>query len=118
MDAGREHIAPLAPGRATEKIRMCARSDDLLIRWTDHAKDQMAERDLIMGDVLHVLRRSSGNSDRVLQIQNGKQNSQFQQQDGTRGCDTELQSMFGQNRFRDVGRRTPARFVKEREQVS
>lgn len=25
-------------------------------RWTGHAKDQMAERDLIVGDVLHVLK--------------------------------------------------------------
>ena len=43
------------PGQATEHIRskVCP---ELSICWTKHAKKQMVDRDLLMGDVLHVLK--------------------------------------------------------------
>jgi hypothetical protein len=45
----------LSPGRATEFIRSIAR-DDPELEWTDHSQEQMAERDLLVGDVLYVLK--------------------------------------------------------------
>ena len=47
---------PWPPGQAAERIRGKARDESFILLWTDHAKEQMADRDLIMGDVLHVLR--------------------------------------------------------------
>jgi Domain of unknown function (DUF4258) len=47
---------PWPPGQATKSIREKARDEALVLLWTEHAKDQMADRDLIMGDVLHVLK--------------------------------------------------------------
>ena len=49
-------IAPWPPGRATERIRALVADDTFGITPTKHAKERMAERDLIIGDVLHVLR--------------------------------------------------------------
>jgi hypothetical protein len=46
---------PLDPGRATEFIRKKASASDLTVRWTEHANMQLHARELIMGDVLHVL---------------------------------------------------------------
>lgn len=48
---------PWTPTQATERIRKKAldRAFDLGLR--QHAKEQMAERNLIMGDVLYVLQR-------------------------------------------------------------
>jgi hypothetical protein len=46
---------PLAPREATALIRArSANNPDLWL--TKHAKEQMAERDLLVGDILHVLR--------------------------------------------------------------
>jgi hypothetical protein len=45
------------PARATQEINACARSDGLTLSWQHHAKEQMRNRGIIMGDVLHVLRR-------------------------------------------------------------
>jgi hypothetical protein len=45
----------MKPGEATECIRKKC-GPDLTLHWTQHAKDRLAERDLTMGDVLHVLR--------------------------------------------------------------
>lgn len=52
---GKRKHGYLSPGQATEHIRskVCP---ELTIRWTKHAKEQMDERGLIMGDVLHVLK--------------------------------------------------------------
>jgi hypothetical protein len=47
---------PLDPRRATEFIRKKAFASDLTVRWTKHATMQMQARELIMGDVLHVLK--------------------------------------------------------------
>jgi Domain of unknown function (DUF4258) len=45
------------PAKATREINACAKSDRLHLSWKYHAKEQMRERNIIMGDVLHVLRR-------------------------------------------------------------
>jgi len=46
----------LTPARATEHIRAKSRSSDFRIDWTKHAIQQMLDRELIPGDVLHVLK--------------------------------------------------------------
>jgi hypothetical protein len=43
------------PAEATRKINECARGDPT-IALTFHAKEQMLNRDLIIGDVLHLLK--------------------------------------------------------------
>ena len=48
---------PMNPGQATERIREIAVDDKFSIWWTDHSKERMLERDLIAGDVHHVLKR-------------------------------------------------------------
>ena len=45
----------MTPARATEALRAKARGK-LELRWTAHAKEQLEERGLIMGDVIHVLK--------------------------------------------------------------
>lgn len=45
------------PAQATIEIRACAELDDFDLDVTNHAWDQMDERDLITGDVLHLLKR-------------------------------------------------------------
>lgn len=52
---GKRKLGYLTPSQATERIRakVCP---ELTIRWTHHAKEQMEDRDLIMSDVLHVLK--------------------------------------------------------------
>lgn len=44
------------PADATTRIRTCAASDDLDLDVTDHAREQMRERDIIMGDLLFLLK--------------------------------------------------------------
>lgn len=44
-------------GDATKNINACAAEDSLTLSWTVHAKAQMLDRELTMGDVLHVLKR-------------------------------------------------------------
>ena len=56
MSKGAKPIKPLSPRKATETIRKRASDDAFNIRWTTHAGDQIKDRGLIMGDVLHVLR--------------------------------------------------------------
>ena len=51
-----EQQQPLSPGKATEKIRAIANGDPK-VSLKIHAKEQMAERSLVMGDVLYVLKR-------------------------------------------------------------
>ncbi len=46
---------PLSPRKATELLRRMA-GPELSVSWTSHAKEQMARRELLMGDVLHVLK--------------------------------------------------------------
>lgn len=46
---------PWSPRKATEEIRKLARQE-FSFCWTKHANDQMLARDLIVGDVVHVLR--------------------------------------------------------------
>ncbi|CDX34662.1 conserved hypothetical protein [Mesorhizobium plurifarium] len=43
-------------GQATEEIRAIARSDSLTISYKRHAIERIAERNIIMGDVLYVLK--------------------------------------------------------------
>lgn len=47
--------APLSARDATDLIRSKAR-EGLEIIWTRHVKEQMARRDLLMGDILHLLK--------------------------------------------------------------
>lgn len=47
---------PWSPGDATDEIRALGRSGRLSLSITQHAKDRLAERDLILGDVLYVLK--------------------------------------------------------------
>ena len=46
---------PWVPAKATEEIRKLAQQDFQFI-WTWHASEQMQERDLITGDIIHVLK--------------------------------------------------------------
>lgn len=46
------------PAQATERIRSMVCSE-LSICWTQHAKEKLEERSLIMGDVLHVLKNGN-----------------------------------------------------------
>lgn len=41
---------------ATKQINACAQRE-LVLSYTEHAKTQMRDRDLIAGDLLHLLRR-------------------------------------------------------------
>ena len=47
---------PWKPADATRKINKMAREDSLDLAWTDHAKERLEERDLLIGDVLHLLK--------------------------------------------------------------
>jgi hypothetical protein len=48
---------PWSPADATKEINAVAVSDKLRITYTGHARQQMADRDLIAGDVLFVLKK-------------------------------------------------------------
>lgn len=48
---------PWTPADATDAIRAIAKSDGLVLICTRHAREQMHERDLIMGDALYVLKQ-------------------------------------------------------------
>ena len=47
---------PWPPGRATDIVRQRASNEAFSIHWTAHAKNRMEERELVMSDVLHVLK--------------------------------------------------------------
>ena len=47
---------PLTASQATRLLREYGGSPDLNFLWTEHAKEQMALRDLIVGDVLYILK--------------------------------------------------------------
>src|SRR3954452_10995687 len=49
-------VKPWSPGKATDRIRALASDDAFDLYYTGHARDQMSARDLLVGDVLHVLR--------------------------------------------------------------
>lgn len=42
--------------KATDEIRAIARSDKLTVSYKKHARERISERDLIMSDVLYVLK--------------------------------------------------------------
>lgn len=48
-------VRPGSPREATERIRALAKDENLELVWTRHAEKQMAERGLIMSDVLYLL---------------------------------------------------------------
>lgn len=48
-------VKPWSPREATERIRAIAKDENLELVWTGHAQQRMAERGLIMGDILYVL---------------------------------------------------------------
>lgn len=45
-----------SPAEATKRINECAKSLMLNVALTKHAKDQLLERTLFMGDLLHLLK--------------------------------------------------------------
>ncbi|WP_417318348.1 DUF4258 domain-containing protein [Emcibacter sp.] len=47
--------APMDPATATEVLRTFY-NEALELLWTNHAKEQMSDRGLIMSDVLHILK--------------------------------------------------------------
>lgn len=47
---------PWTPAQATERIRAIARDERFSISFQKHAKDQMLARELILGDVLYLLK--------------------------------------------------------------
>lgn len=47
---------PWDTGDATEEIRQISRSSGFRITYTNHAKNQMQERDLIVSDVIFILK--------------------------------------------------------------
>lgn len=49
------HSKPWPPGKATEELRRIAQQG-FDFCWTAHARDQMEDRGLIVGDVVHVLK--------------------------------------------------------------
>lgn len=49
-------MTALKPAEATRSINSCAKSDDLEIQMTQHAKERLLERDLLMSDLLFLLR--------------------------------------------------------------
>ncbi len=49
-------VAAWSPSRATETIRRYAASPGLAVSFKLHAKERLAERNLTMSDVLHVLK--------------------------------------------------------------
>lgn len=51
-----QEIRPLPPSRATEAIRAKAKDPSFKIQWTDHAKQQMSDRGLLMSDAIFVLK--------------------------------------------------------------
>ncbi len=47
---------PWKPADATGEIRRLARCEEMTLTYREHARDQMLERDLLMSDVLYVLK--------------------------------------------------------------
>ena len=47
---------PWSPAQATERIRELARDPQLNLSFRTHCTDQLADRNLIMSDLLYVLR--------------------------------------------------------------
>ncbi len=47
---------PWSAQQATDRIRAMAKMDDLSVTFSEHATDQMLDRDLILSDVLYVMK--------------------------------------------------------------
>ena len=45
-----------SPSKATDEVRQLAKTDRLDISKTIHAEDRLSERDILTGDLLHLLR--------------------------------------------------------------
>jgi hypothetical protein len=56
QEAARQKPQPWKPADATDAIRSIAKDGELTLDLTSHARDQMRQRDLIAGDLLHVLK--------------------------------------------------------------
>lgn len=67
-----DEVAAWSPARATDMIRRYAASPDLSISYKAHAKDRLLERDLTIGDLLHVLRTGFVYADPVPATQPGR----------------------------------------------
>lgn len=46
----------LNPAEATKMVNHCARQDALNLGWTTHAKDRLIERDLLIDDLMALLK--------------------------------------------------------------
>lgn len=47
---------PWTPAEATQRINRCAKSDELQLSWSVHAKERMRERGIIVSDILYLLK--------------------------------------------------------------
>lgn len=65
-------VAAWSPSRATEAIRRYAASPGLAVSYKVHATEQLAKRDLTMGDVLHVLKTGYVYADATAATQAGR----------------------------------------------
>lgn len=54
---------PWKPADATDEIRRMAKSQTLKLTYREHAIEQITERDLVVGDVLHALKNGFVYSD-------------------------------------------------------
>ena len=50
---------PWRPAEATRRIRQKVRTGDVELFYTQHAKERMSERGLLIGDVIHVLKNGT-----------------------------------------------------------
>jgi hypothetical protein len=62
---------PWSTADATDGIRRIARSDQLRLIYTGHAKERIVERDLIVGDLLYVLKNGFVHREAVASSQAG-----------------------------------------------
>jgi hypothetical protein len=62
---------PLTPAQATRCIREKARDAAFSLVWTDHVAQRMEERDLLSGDVKHVLKFGTVHQEGVNATQKG-----------------------------------------------
>ena len=59
QSGGTHEVKPWRPGEATRRIREKVRTGDIELSYTQHAKERMSERGLLIGDVIHVLKNGT-----------------------------------------------------------
>ena len=56
---GSRELEPWRPAEATRRIREKVRTGDIELFYTQHAKERMSERGLLISDVIHVLKNGT-----------------------------------------------------------